>query len=185
LEKEVSWLKKSHTGVNPPKLLIFIGLLFFLLTYIRFKDKIELIDKDDRSNLRILGVISFFSGFSLAFLYPILNDNPKNFWSSFFIYLSILLIYLSFSKYSINIINKMSKMGKITLLMTFIFLTLSILIYLSNNAVIYGKIIDSEDKPVAQTKVQIGNLSTFSDIHGEYEIDDGPIDSSFIKFIFP
>jgi hypothetical protein len=46
---------------NPPKLFIFIGLLFFILSYIRIKE-ITLIDEKERVTIRILGTLCFFWG---------------------------------------------------------------------------------------------------------------------------
>ncbi|MGD0953685.1 MAG: carboxypeptidase-like regulatory domain-containing protein [Methanotrichaceae archaeon] len=145
--------------------------------YFRIK-KIELIDGNERLSLRLLGVCFFFLGYFLGFLYPVLIENPRIGWSSLFIYFAITFIYIYFfTKISIN------KM--ITLGIVIIFLISSILIFISTNAIVFGKLIDSNGKPISQIEVQIGNLTTVSGIFGEYEIDNVPRDSHSIKFLFP
>jgi len=171
---------------NPFKMFALMGVLFFLFSYFKFKD-FALIEEKDRLDLRKYGVISFFAGLTgsfLASIYPKIMDNQKDALSYVLIIIGFVLILLSF--YIINNL-KITKWGKnaVRLLGAICILSGCIIFFYSTNATIQGKIIDIDGNPMAQVKVQIDNLTGFSNIYGEYEIDNVPRESRFIKFTFP
>ena len=155
---------------NPFKMFALMGVLFFLFSYFKFKD-FALIEEKDRLDLRKYGVISFFAGLTgsfLASIYPKIMDNQKDALSYVLIIIGFVLILLSF--YIINNL-KITKWGKnaVRLLGAICILSGCIIFFYSTNATIQGKIIDIDGNPMAQVKVQIDNLTGFSNIYGEYE----------------
>lgn len=175
----------SDPTSNLPDVFIFIGLLFFILSFIRYKD-IGLIDDKDRVKLRIYGAIFFVFGYLLSFLYPIYISNPQMSLSISCAILGAVLIFISSLKN--EAIQAFGAIGKTNKVRYFgiILLALSLLIFFYlPNAIIYGRVTDPIGLPIEGIRIEIDNCSSYSDINGEYEVGGVPRNARFIKFIFP